>query len=361
MNSNRPNQNAGEKIVITGIGLVTPVGLDSIMTPSSIWAGITRYYEIPDFVTPKGASSVGSFVKGITDNRSGTDRLLSMAVPAAQEALFMAEEYYGDLDIPNSQLILSMSPQERPVYEEFEEEDMQTFLGLIQAEKISSIEIIREGNSGGILALLKSMALLKRGEMKACIIGGVDSLVEYPSLAWLEDKKRLKTDDRPDGLIPGEAAGFIVLELASTAEKRGAPVLGEILSAAHTKEDADIFSDKPLLGKGLSESIRNTLEQAQIESSDLHGIICDLNGENYRFKEWGIVQSRVLNGSSPAPDLWHPAEYIGDIGAASIVVYMAIGVAAIKNNYFRGPNLLIWASSDTGGRGSCLLTAWSKT
>ncbi len=361
MDNNRRNQHADEKVVITGIGLVTPVGLDSIMAPSSIWAGITRFYEIPDFVTQKGASSVGSFAKGITDERSGADRLLSMAVPAAQEALFMAEEYYEDLDLPNSKLFLSLSPQERPVFEEFEEEDIRAFLDLIQAERLSSVEIIREGNAGGVLALLKSIALLKRGEMKACIIGGVDSLVEYPSLAWLEEKERLKTDDRPNGLIPGEAAGFLVLELESTAEKRGAPVLGEILSGAHTKEDADIFSDKPLLAKGLSESIRNTLESAQMESNNLNGIICDLNGENYRFKEWGIVQSRVFDGSSPALDLWHPAEYIGDIGAASIVVHIAIGVAAIKNNYFNGSNLLIWASSDMGGRGSCLLASSPKT
>jgi len=361
MNNNRPNQHTDEKVVITGIGLVTPVGLDSIMAPSSIWAGITRFYEIPDFVTPKGAGSVGSIVKGITDARSGTDRMLSLAVPAAQEALFMAEEFYEDLDLPNSKLFLSMNPQERPVYEEFEEEDIQTFLDLIQAEGISSIEIIREGNAGGVLALLKSMALLKRGEMKACIIGGVDSLVEYPSLAWLEEKERLKTDGRPNGLIPGEAAGFIVLELESTAEKRGAPILGEILGGAYTKEDADIFSDKPLLAKGLSESIRNTLEGAQMESNNLNGIICDLNGENYRFKEWGIVQSRVFDGSSPVPDLWHPAEYIGDIGAASFVVYIAIGVAGIKNKFFSGSNLLMWTSSDTGGRGSCLLTSYAKT
>ena len=361
MNNNRPNQHTDEKVVITGIGLVTPVGLDSIMAPSSIWAGITRFYEIPDFVTPKGAGSVGSIVKGITDARSGTDRMLSLAVPAAQEALFMAEEFYEDLDLPNSKLFLSMNPQERPVYEEFEEEDIQTFLDLIQAEGISSIEIIREGNAGGVLALLKSMALLKRGEMKACIIGGVDSLVEYPSLAWLEEKERLKTDGRPNGLIPGEAAGFIVLELESTAEKRGAPILGEILGGAYTKEDADIFSDKPLLAKGLSESIRNTLEGAQMESNNLNGIICDLNGENYRFKEWGIVQSRVFDGSSPVPDLWHPAEYIGDIGAASFVVYIAIGVAGIKNKFFSGSNLLMWTSSDTGGRASCLLTSYAKT
>ena len=171
MNNNRPDQHADDKVVITGIGLTTPVGLDSIMAPSSIWAGITRFYEIPDFVTQKGAGSVGSIIKGITDERIGTDRLLSMAVPAAQEALFMAEEFYEDLDLPNSKLFLSMSPQERPVFKEFMEEDTPTFLDLIQAEGISSTEIIREGNSGGILALYHRWCRLSGRVSITCLAG----------------------------------------------------------------------------------------------------------------------------------------------------------------------------------------------
>ena len=234
---------------------------------------------------------------------------------------------------------------------------MKTLLEVSEAECLPSPEIIRAGNSGGIIALSKSIALLREERAKFCIVGGVDSLVEYPALAWLEEASRLKTDDRPHGFIPGEAAAFLVLELDSTAKQRGTPTLCKILDIAYTKEEATIFSDKPLFGKGLSDAIENILGNQKMGIDSIDGIICDLNGEHYRMKEWGLAQSRIFDGTLPVPELWHPAENIGDVGAASAVVFSAIAAAAINHGYFGGPNLLIWTSSDSGGRGSVLLTS----
>jgi len=349
-----------EKVVVTGIGMVTSVGHDSIMAPASIRAGISSFREITDFVTNTGARAVGSFVDGVTDERSGSDRLLSMAIPAAQEALYMAEEFYEDLDLAAGCLFLSMCPPERPTYEDFDKEDVRDFLELTQTKGIESIEIIKEGNSGGIMALSKAMIHLSQKKAKVCIVGGIDSLVEYPSLAWLEEKGRLRTDDRPRGFIPGEAAAFMVLELESTAIKRGVPLLCEICSLGYVVEDVNIFSDKPFIGVGLAESINNSLTRKQMEIEKINGIICDLNGEYYRFKEWGLTQTRIFKNSSSLPELWHPAECFGDVGSASAIVHSVIAIAGINREYFNGPNLLIWTSSDTGGRGSVLLTASNK-
>ena len=120
MNSKTPISETKENIVITGLGMVTSVGYDSVMASAAVWAGISRFGEVPDFATNTGAKSVGSFVNGITDERSGSDRLLSMAIPALQEALFMAEEFYEDLDMSKGKLFLSLGPGERPAYEDFD-------------------------------------------------------------------------------------------------------------------------------------------------------------------------------------------------------------------------------------------------
>ena len=359
MNFNKQNNQINDKVVITGIGMVTPVGHDSIMAPAAIYAGISRFNEIPHFVTQKGASSVGSFVYGITDDRSGSDRLLSMAIPAIQEALFMAEEFYDDLSISEGALFLSMSSKERPIYEEFDQDDIKNFLELAQIEEISSVEIVREGHSGGVIALLKSMSLLRERKTKVCIVGGADSLIEYPTLAWLEENNRLKTDERPHGFIPGESAAFLVLELESTALHRGAPILAQILNVGYSIEEANIFSDKPLYAIGLPESIITTLTNSNLSSNQINGMICDLNGEYYRMKEWSLAQSRIFDGASSVPQLWHPAENIGDVGASSVIVFATFAVAGIHNNYFDGDKLLLWSSSDMGGRGSVILTSYS--
>jgi len=354
-----PNAQTKENIVITGIGMVTPVGHNSIMAPAAVWAGISRFSEVQGFMTITGARSVGSFVRGITDERSGSDRLLSMAIPALQEALFMAEEFYEDLDMSRGKLFLSLRPTERPSYEDFDKDDMLTLLELSQADNLQSLEMIGEGHSGGIIALSNSMSLLREERAKFCIVGGLDSLVEYPTLVWLEEAGRLKTDDRPYGFIPGEAAAFVVLELESRAKQRGVPMLCRMLDAAYSNEEASILSDKPLFGRGLSDSINRVLDNQGMGTDRIDGIICDLNGEHYRMKEWGLAQSQLFDGTYPIPELWHPAENIGDVGAASAVVFSAIAAIAINRSYFKGSNLLIWTSSDSGGRGSLLLTSVS--
>jgi len=348
-----------EKIVITGIGMVTPVGHDSVMAPVSMYAGISRFNQIPDFITRQGASSVGGFAYGITDDRSGSDRLLSMAIPAANEALFMAEAFYEDLNIKKGMLFLCLSPEERPRYEDFDQDDINDFLELTEIEDIQDAEIIREGHSGGVKALIKSISLLRQKEVKFCLVGGVDSLVEYPTLAWLEENNRLKTDDRPHGFIPGESAGFIIVELESTAVERGAPVLAQISSTGYAIEEASIFSDKPLYSSGLPESINTALKNSNLSADAINGIICDLNGEYYRMKEWSLASTRIFDSTASIPRLWHPAEYIGDVGVASALIFAGVAVASIQHGYFAGNTLLVWCSSDVDARGILILSAYS--
>jgi 3-oxoacyl-[acyl-carrier-protein] synthase-1 len=350
---------SGERIVITGTGMVTAVGHDRIMAPASIRAGISRFSEIPTFVTETGAKSAGGLIYGITDDRSGTDRLLAMAGPAMQEALFAAEGYSDDLDMGRGRLLLSICPPERPTYEEFQTDDLQILLESAEAEGLSSVEFIRDGHAGGVVAFSKSMALLREEKAEFCIVGGIDSLVEYPSMAWLEDAGRVMTDDRPHGFIPGEAAAFLLLELESSARRRGVPIHCELLDTAYTIEEATRFSDKPLLGKALADSINAILSKQGTGPEGIDGILCDLNGEHYRMKEWGLAQCRVFDGLSLLPELWHPAENIGDVGAASAVLLAAVAESAIGKGYFKGPRVLVWTSSDTGGRGSVLLTSYS--
>ena len=282
-----------------------------------------------------------------------------MAIPAMQEALFAAEGYADDLDMSRGTLILSLPPPERPAYGAFDADDLRELLESTEAEGLPSVEFIREGHAGGVVALSKSMELLRDEKAEFCIVGGIDSLVESPSMSWLDDAGRAKTDDRPYGFIPGEASAFLLLELESSARKRGAPIRCELLDTAYTIEEATRFSDKPLFGKALADSIRTILSNQGTGPEGIDGILCDLNGEHYRMKEWGLAQCRIFDGTSSIPDLWHPAENMGDIGAASAILLAALAEAAIGRGYFKGPRVLVWTSSDNGGRGSALLTSYS--
>ena len=322
-----------ESIVVTGVGMVTPVGHESISGSAAIRAGISRFYEIPHFVTKTGAGATGGLVMGITDERSGSDRLLSMASLAASEALFQAEEFSEALLPCNGKLFLCMNSAERPAFEDFDSEDIRTLLEDCQLEDLAnSVEIIRQGHAGGILALEKSMFLLRKEAVEFCVVGAVDSLVEYPSLNWLNELGRLKTDDHPEGFMPGEAAAFVVLELESSARRRGAPILAELVKTTFTSESATVLNSEPLRGVGLAQAIRQATQGDESQENEIHGIICDLNGEYYRMKEWALVLQKIYDPNKPLPELWFPAECIGDVGAASAVAFMVIAVEAIQKS-----------------------------
>jgi 3-oxoacyl-[acyl-carrier-protein] synthase I len=356
--SSRPlDVNSADKVVITGVGLVTPVGHDSMMAPAAVRAGISRFAEVKGFMTVKGAKAVGSIVSGVTDDRSGNDRLLALAIPALQEALFGAEEYCDELETSQGGVILSLGAAEKPAYEPFGTGGVEQLLDAGQLDRPKVIEIVREGNSGGVVAFSRAIAALREGKVRFCVVGGVDCLVELPSLLWLEDARRLKTDDRPQGFIPGEAAAFVVLELESAAKRRGAPGLACVLGAAYSSEEATFSSEKPLFGKGLADCIHSAISGQNVQFGSLSGIICDLNGEYYRMKEWSLALTRLLDGNSSVPEYWHPAKNFGDIGGASAVVYCVIATAALRHDYFGGDNVLVWTSSDSGGRGSLLISS----
>jgi 3-oxoacyl-[acyl-carrier-protein] synthase-1 len=355
MTADRGKPAAQDPIVVTGVGLVTPVGHDRVSAVAAINAGIVRFRRIPKFMTKSGAGAAGASAYGLTDERSGSDRLLAMANPALQEALFEAEEFCEEIDLSRSRLLLCLGPTERPRYEDFDPDDLQTLLEVSDAQPlVGSAEIISDGHAGGALAFQRAVQLLRDGTADSCVVGGVDSLVEYPALNWLNGAQRLRTDDHPDGCVPGEAAAFLVVELASTARARGARALAELLVVTFRHEEAHVFSGAPLQGVGLTEALSESIASL---GSPPAGLLCDANGEYWRMKDWSLAMTRVFRGAAAVPPLWQPAQSIGDVGSAAIPVLSALAVGALEHGYLPGARLLTWASSDSGGRGTVSMGA----
>jgi 3-oxoacyl-[acyl-carrier-protein] synthase I len=344
-----------DPLVVTGAGLVTPVGRDCDASAAAIRAGIARFFEIPKFVAADGARATGALAYGLTDDRSGSDRLLALAIPALCEALFRAEAYCRPLDLARGRLLLALGADERPRYEDFDGGDLATLLEAAELEALrDSVEVVRDGQAGGLLALRRAASLLYGGEASQCVIAGADSLVELPSLAWFDEQGRLKTDTRAHGFMPGEAAAALVVERRSGAAARGAEVLAEITALAVGHEPAGVLGDSPLRGLGLADAIAPVVQLAR---GELAGMLCDLNGEYYRMKEWGLALGRAFEGAGAVPPLWHPAVSIGDVGAASALACLAASTTAFARGYFAGSQLLVWSGSDRGTRACALVRA----
>jgi 3-oxoacyl-[acyl-carrier-protein] synthase-1 len=347
--------NGSPCIAVTGAGMVTPVGHDAVSAAAAIRAGIARFEELEGFVTPQGHHATGSSVR-IAKGLSGGARTLALAVPAAQEALFAAQEGGGALGLGSCRLILALRPEERPAYGDFGREELQALLEGAEAEPLlEGAELVRDGHAGGMLALERAGQLLRSGAASCCLVGGVDSLVDDKTLRWLERGRRLKTEIRAEGFIPGEAAAFVALELEDAARARGARPLARLLSSASAQEAASVLSQEPLRGAGLEQAMRAALEGCAARPAEIAGVLCDLNGEYYRMKEWSLASMRLFRDWEEAPGLEHPAECIGDVGAATSPLLVALASTWLSLGFLGEAKLLLFSGSDGGTRGGAVL------
>jgi 3-oxoacyl-[acyl-carrier-protein] synthase-1 len=334
-------------VAITGIGLVTPVGLSALPAVAALRAGISRLeilddYEVLDPDDTQGSPS-GARVPIVTAAKSDVERLASMACPALQEALRSAA-VPPDAEV-RVRCGVAVPPHAARIV------DRQAELAAPLAETLArgnwrgNIELVPAGRAAAIQALRRAAAEVRPGG-PVWVVGGVDCWSDHPGLQYLDENRRLRSGIRGSGVLPGEAAGFVVLAPAGAA---GANELARISAAAGAQEPTPI--DEPTRAVPLSEVL---LALGVRDSRPL--VVCDLNGERHRAHEWAFASTRALRWEGDLRE-WTPAEGIGDAGAAMGAVCLAVAAIAIARGYARAAEVLVCGASDEGAREAALLRA----
>jgi 3-oxoacyl-[acyl-carrier-protein] synthase-1 len=211
-----------------------------------------------------------------------------------------------------------------------------------------------EGHGGFIHAVADAVELLRSRELGACIVGGVDSLLEPELLKILYELRVVKTPERPVGFIPGEGAAFIRLERAEEASKRAGGVLALLEAPQLAREPQHRFASEPSSGVALAEAISRTLHGAAADSHEVGRIMGNLNGDEWRAREWGMVVTREREHVGQVA-MWSPAESFGELGAATAAFSLCAAVRAFQRGYSLGRRILVWASSESGLKGAVLV------
>jgi 3-oxoacyl-[acyl-carrier-protein] synthase-1 len=153
-------------------------------------------------------------------------------------------------------------------------------------------------------------------------------------------------------MIPGEAAGAIVLSGVSTF--RGLQPLATVSRIGTAVETRLIKTDDEILGEGLSAAIAQVVSDRQLPAEAVDAIFCDINGERYRTDEWGFAVLR-LGRALRASGYDAPSDCWGDVGAATAALGCVLAAQSWVRGYAKGPRALIWAGSESGLRGAALL------
>jgi len=127
--------------------------------------------------------------------------------------------------------------------------------------------------SGGNVAISTGTKKIKYGQKDICIAGSVDQLSEktyttFHCLGALSNETCKPFDKQRDGITAGEGAGFLVLENLEHALERGAPILAEVLGY-NISCDAYHLTTPESNGTMASASIQKAMNMAGIKSEDI--------------------------------------------------------------------------------------------
>ena len=330
-----------QPVAILASGMVTGVGLTAASTCAAIRSAVSNFTETR-FMDKGGEWIIGAQVP-LEEPWRGRTKLVKMVVPAIKECL-------ASLDgIPPTKvpLFLCVAEPERPGRLEGLD---HTFFMEVQVELGVQFhpesKIIAEGKVSGATALSLARQWLYSRRSDYCLIAGVDSYLVAGTLAVYEEQTRLLTSQDHDGFIPGEAGAAIVVSAPVMAKG----VTMQCLGIGQGREQSTVLSEEPLKADGLVAAIKAALADAGCSMGDLDFRITDLSGEQYGFKEASLALTRILRVRKERFDIWHPADCVGEVGAAIVPVMLGVLLAATKKNYSLGSMVLCHGAKDSGER-----------
>ena len=335
-------------LAITGVGMVTGVGLNAPASCSAIRCAIDNFQETR-FMDNGGEWIMGCEVP-LEQPWRGKTKLLKMAAAAINECLTNNKQI-----VPKATpLLLCLSELERKG--RVIDNDNQFLLDLqdeVGVEFHEKSRVLAKGHVAVAVAFKNARQLFHELNVKQVMIAATDSLLVAATLSHYEEDERLLTSQNSNGFIPGEAAAALVVEPVHAKQENQLICHG----LGFGVEKAHLGTEEPLKADGLTAAIKDSLTDASCEMGDLDFRITDISGEQFYFKEASLVLLRLLRKRKEDFDIWHPSDCMGEIGAVIGLVMIAVLKAACEKNYSKGSHILAHLGNDDGKRAS-MIFAW---
>ncbi len=307
------------RVVITGLGLVTPLGIGVDETWSSICSGKSGIGEITRFDPTDFTVKIAGEVKGFNaedylsrKEAKRTEPFIAYSVAATR----MAVESSGlTIDSSNTERVGvstgcglgGLNMLEKTAYTLAQKGPKRVspfFIPMIignMAPGVISIQLNAKGPNlsvatacaAGAHAIGDAFKIISSGQADAMITGGVESVVTPTCIAGFSAMKALSTrNDAPekasrpfdrdrDGFVIGEGSGILILEPLEAALDRGAQIYAEIIGFGMSGDGYHMTSPPPD-GEGAARCMNAALDDAGISYKEIdyinaHGTSTELN------------------------------------------------------------------------------------
>lgn len=360
--SDRPLPSRSRTVVVSGLGIVSPMGRDLSENTAGFRAGRTAFSPITLFDVSRqrvGTAGQVDLPEAVPDTGisrkawSRMDRGTRLAWLAAREAMAAAGLSGGDMP-----MIVGTSAAAMPIGEDYFKQALSTTAGrstqLHRVEFYQSqrqmtdmarelgvhgpLRIISNACASGANAIGHAFHLVRSGRAERVLAGGYDALCQmvfcgFDALQALSPSGIPRPFDAArDGLALGEGAGFVVVETAESAKARGATVIAEILGYGAATDVHHLTQPHPEGNAALvtmqAACAMAGISPGQIDYINSHGTGTPLNdiAEGNAIRRWAGDAVGGIRVSSTKSATGH---LLGGAGAVESV----ISLLALENQF----------------------------
>ncbi len=287
------------RVVITGIGCVSPLGLTADATWAAMCEGRAGIAALTGLGEPDLRTPVAAQLKGYEATAHFDEKRLVLLDPVSQYALVAARQAVAQSGLQFSSEALAnrtavvigtgiggattQDQTARRLYGERNPRVHPMAIVRVMPNAPASQVSLEMGLRGPVFAVASACAssnhaiaqalmLLQCGAADVALTGGAEACITVGSVkAW--EAMRVMADDtcRPfskgrKGLVLGEGAAVFVLETLEAAQARGAFILAELAGAGMTADAADIVMPN---ASGAARAMRLALDQAGLNLADV--------------------------------------------------------------------------------------------
>ena len=313
------DQNGNHRVVVTGTGVISPVGL----TTDTFWEALLMGRHGIRRLEPDGkyeykvhvAAQVPDFDPTLYMDRKESrrmDRYCQFAIAASEEAVRSSGIDFAAYDPYEVGVIIGSGVGGlRTMNDQFEEliakggpnRVSPLFIPMMISNMAAGQVSMRYGVKGpnfcvttacasGANAIGEAFRAIKHGYMRVAITGGAEAPITPIALGGFSNMKALNPTDDPDtaslpfdarrgGFVIAEGAGILILERMEDALERDATILAEIVGYGATADAYHITSPDPE-GRGAAHAMKSAMQEAGIRPEDVsyinaHGTGTELN------------------------------------------------------------------------------------
>jgi 3-oxoacyl-[acyl-carrier-protein] synthase II len=365
------------RVVVTGLGAVTPLGNSVPEYWRAICEGRTGVGPITRFDPKRLDSRIAAEVKGFDPLKviekkelKKLDLFIQYAIAAGVEAVEDAKIDFSQVDPTRAGAlvgsgiggILTILEWHRVILERGPSRVSPFFVPSLIVNMASgqlSIRYKLKGPNSSVVtacatgnhAIGDAFRIIQRGEADLMVAGGSEAIIDELPLAGFGQMKALSTrNDEPtrasrpfdadrDGFVPGEGAGIVVLESFEHARRRGARIYAELVGYGMTADAYHMTAPDPD-GDGAIRAMAGALKDGGLRAEDVgyinaHGTSTPYNDktETLAIKQVFGEHARTLAVSSTKSMTGHLLGAAGGIEAVVTVLALQQGILPPTINY----------------------------